>query len=51
MKENLKKLEKITWEEVWSKRDGVWESNRCGQVERDRRSENQIAKKEYIVPQ
>ena len=50
MKENLKKLEKNTWEEVWSERDSVWEMNRCGQVERDQRNENQITKNEYIDP-
>ena len=34
--------------EVWSERDGVWEMNRCGQIERDRRNENRIAKKVCI---
>ena len=47
----LKKLEKITKEEVWSKRESVWEMNRCGQIERDQRNEKQIAKKVYIDPQ
>ena len=37
--------------EVWSERDGVWEMNRCGQIERDRRNEIRIAKKLYIDPQ
>ena len=46
----MKKLEKITKEEVWSKRESVWEMNRCGQIERDRRNENRIVKKEYIDP-
>ena len=50
MKENFKKLEKITWEEVWSETDGVWERNKCGQVERHQRNDNQIAEKEYIDP-
>ena len=47
----MKKLEKITKEEVWSKRESVWEMNRCGQIERDQRNEKQIAKKVYIDPQ
>ena len=41
---------KITKEEVWSERDGVWEMNRCRQIERDRRNENQIAKKWIYRP-
>ena len=41
---------KITKEEVWSERGGVWEMNRCGQIERDRRNENQIAKKWIYRP-
>ena len=49
--ENLEKAWKITEEEVWSERDSVWEMNRCGQIERDRRNENRIAKNEYIDPQ
>ena len=47
----MKKLEKITKEEVWSKRESVWEMNRCGQIERDRGNENRIAKSIYIDPQ
>ena len=49
-KKFLKNL-KITEEEVWSERDSVWEMNRCGQIERDRRNENRITKNEYIDPQ
>ena len=41
---------KITKEEVWSERDGVWEMNKCGQIERDRRNEDQIAKKWIYRP-
>ena len=49
-KKNLEKAWKITKEEVWSKRESVWEMNRCRQIERDRRNENRIAKNEYIDP-
>ena len=49
-KKKLKKSWKITKEEVWSERDGVWEMNRCGQIKRDRRNENQIAKKWIYRP-
>ena len=35
-------------EEVWSERESVWEMNKCEQIERDRRNENRIVKKEYI---
>ena len=38
-------------EEVWSERESVWEMNRHGQIERDRRNEKWIAKKVYIDPQ
>ena len=47
----MKKLEKITKVEVWSERESVWEMNRCGQIERDRRNENWIAENVYIDPQ
>ena len=50
-KKNLEKAFKITMEEVWSARESVWEMNRCGQIERDRRNEKWIAKKVYIDPQ
>ena len=51
VEKNLKKLEEISKEEVWSERESVWEMNRHGQIERDRRNEKWIAKKEYIDPQ
>ena len=47
----MKKLEKITKVEVWSERESVWEMNRCGQIERDRRNEKLTTKKVYIDPQ
>ena len=50
-KKNLKKLEETLRNKDWSERDSVWEMNRCGQIERDRRNENRIAKNEYISPQ
>ena len=49
-----KKLEKglkNLKEEVWSEIESVWEMNRRGQIERDRRNEKWIAKREYINPQ
>ena len=49
-KKNLEKAWKITKEDVWSERESVWEMNRCGQIERDQRNENQITKKVYIDP-
>ena len=49
-KKNLEKAWKITKEEVWSERESVWEMNKCGQIERDQRNENRIAKNEYIDP-
>ena len=51
VKKNLIKLEILREEEVRSERESVWEMNRCGQIERDRRNENRIAKNEYIDPQ
>ena len=51
VKKNLIKLEILHAEEVRSERESVWEMNKCGQVERDRRNENQIAKNKYIAPQ
>ena len=48
-----KKLEKglkNLKEEVWSERESVWEMNRRGQIERDRRNEKWIVKREYIDP-
>ena len=44
---SVEKLEKA-WrnleEEVGSERESVWEMNRCGQIERDRRNEKWIVK-------
>ena len=50
-KKNLQKGLKNLKEEVQSKRESVWEMNRRGQIERDRRNEKWIAKREYINPQ
>ena len=50
-KKNLQKGLKNLKEEVQSKRESVWEMNRRGQIERDRRNEKWIAKREYIDPQ
>ena len=48
-KKNLEKSQRKRFEV--RKRESVWEMNRCGQIERDRRNENRIAKKVYIDPQ
>ena len=47
LEKNLKnhKGKGLEWE-----RECVWEMNRCGQIERDRRNENRIAKNVYIDP-
>ena len=50
-KKNLDKGLKNLKEEVWSDRESVWEMNRRGQIERDRRNEIRIVKKLYIDPQ
>ena len=50
-KKNLEKCLRNLNEEVWSERESVWEMNRRGQIERDRRNEKWIAKREYIDPQ
>ena len=48
----MKKLEKSQRKRFEVReRESVWEMNRCGQIERDRRNENRIAKKVYIDPQ
>ena len=49
-KKNLEKGLKNLKIEVWSERESVWEMNRRGQIERDRRNEKWIAKGEYIDP-
>ena len=46
VQKNLKKLE----EEVGSEREIVWEMNRRGQIERERRNERRIAKEVLIGP-
>ena len=50
---SVEKLEKA-WrnlkEEVWNERKSVWEMNRRGQIERDRRNERRIAKDVKIEP-
>ena len=47
----MKKLEKSQRKRFGVReRESVWEMNRCGQIERDRRNENRIVKKEYIDP-
>ena len=50
-KKNLDKGLKNLKEEVQSERESIWEMNRRGQIERDRRNEKQITKREYIDPQ
>ena len=50
-KKNLEKCLKNLNEEVQSERESVWEMNRRGQIERDRRNEKWIVKREYIDPQ
>ena len=48
----MKKLEKSQRKRFEVReRESVWGMNRCGQIERDRRNEKQIAKKVYIDPQ
>ena len=51
VKKNLNNLKNMLEEEVRSERESVWEMNRRGQIERDRRNEKWIAKREYIDPQ
>ena len=52
-KKNLEKSQRKRFRERERERerDGVWEMNRCGQIERDRRNKIRIAKKVYIDPQ
>ena len=47
-KKNFEKSQRKRFEV--RERESVWGMNRCGQIERDRRNENQIAKNEYIGP-
>ena len=47
----MKKLEKSQRKRFGVRESVVWEMNRCGQIERDRRNEKRITKKVYIDPQ